>query len=236
LGFYEEEFSIDMENLNYLFKQLAEPGIFAAAGIIIFVILLSTIYFFIKGLIKKRNEAYDRIRMMANIDDLTQLFNRKYFDTLFEKELARAIRYERNLNCAMLEIDNFKTIRDKYGHQLSDKVLQDIAEIFTDETRINDICARYNGDRFISLLPETEIESALFVCKRLRGLVEGNKFNFGENNETIPITVSIGITSCKAYLDEGVDVHRIISMANKALDIAKERGGNRVECFIRNNS
>lgn len=225
-----------MENLNHLFKQLAEQDIFAVAGVIILVILMATVYFFIKGLIKKRDEARSRIKIMANIDDLTHLYNRKFFDTLFENELARAKRYERNISCAIIEIDNFKKIKDTYGHQLSDVVLQETAEIFTDYTRIHDICARYNGYSFISLLPETNIESALFVCKRLRGLIEGNKFDFEKNNETIPITVSIGLTSCKEHLDEGVDVNKILGLAHKALNIAKESGGNRVEYFISNNS
>jgi len=114
--------------------------------------------------------------------------------------------------------------------------VQDIGEIFTDDTRIHDICARYSDHSFVSLMPESDIEAALLVCKRLRGKVDGSKFNLEGNNEIIHITVSIGLTSCKEYLEEEIDTNKISGMANKALNVAKENGGNRVECFLNNNS
>jgi len=96
-----------VENLNDFFKNLAEPSIFSVAMFIAFIILIATIYFFIKGFIKKRNESYRRIKMMTNIDELTHLYKRKFFDTLFESELERAKRHGRNLSCAIIEIDKF---------------------------------------------------------------------------------------------------------------------------------
>ncbi len=204
---------------------------FAAVGIIILVILIGIIYLFIRKLVKKRDEAYDKIELMAITDELTQLFNRKHFNSLFENELARTIRNEKNLNCAIIEIDHHKELKDKYGQQLGDEVLQNTAEILRDDLRVYDVIAR-DDDRFICLFPETDIKPALLVSKRLRSHIEGETFSFGENDETIHITASIGITACKPCLDKEIDIYKIINIADKALDIAKEKGRNRVEYIL----
>jgi len=212
-------------------KQLVEPDVFAMSGMII-VIILSTIYLFIWNLIKKLDDAYNKIELMAITDGLTQLFNKNHFNDLFKNELSRAIRHERNLSCIVLDIDSFMKIIDKYGHQFGNEVLQDTAEVIKDNSRISDIVARYDRDKFISLLPETEIESAMIVAKRLRRLVEGEKFSFGENNETIPVTICIGATSYKPSMGKDIDIYNLMDIADKALKIAKEKGRNSVEYLI----
>ncbi|NIQ17038.1 MAG: diguanylate cyclase [Candidatus Dadabacteria bacterium] len=174
---------------------------------------------------------------MTNIDDLTHLYKRKFFFTLFESELERARRHERDLSCAIIEIDNFNELKDKHGEQFCNLVVQDIGEIFTDDTRIHDICARYGDYSFASLMPESDLEAASFVCKRLRGLVEGSKFAMEGSNKIISVTVSIGLVSCIDYLgEEGLNPDIILEKANIALNNAKENGGNRVETFKDNNS
>ena len=133
-------------------NQLVEPNIFAAAGIIIFVILISIIYLYIKKLVKKKGEDYNKMELMAFTDELTQLVNRKHFDYLFENELARARRYKKNLCCATIEIDYYNELKVKYGHQLRNEILKDTADILKDELRVTDILAR-DDNRFICLLP-----------------------------------------------------------------------------------
>lgn len=212
-------------------KQPVEPGIFAMGGIIILVVLLSIIYLYIKGLVKKLDEAYEEIDLKVVTDELTQLSNRRYFETLFQNELCRAIRHERYLSCLILGIDDFKEFNDKYGHQFGDKVLQDTAEVLKDNSRVVDIIARDEGDRFICLMPETKTEAALYLAKRLRSLVEGDEFVIGKDGEKAHITISIGVASCKPCLEEEIDIYKIIDMADKALHMAKEKGRNRVESF-----
>jgi len=197
------------------------------AGIIIGFLIL-TIYLLNKKLVNKQNEVHDNTELMLITDELTQLYNREQFDSLFESELARAMRNESNISCALIEIDNYKELKDKYGHQLGDVILQDTAEELKDDLRLYDVIAR-DDDRFICFFPETEIESALIVTKRLHSLVENEKFEFGENNEIIRISVSIGLTSCKPILVKEIDIYKILLKADKVLDIAKEKGGNRVE-------
>jgi len=213
------------------YKQLVEPDVFAASGIII-AIILSTIYLFIWKLVKKLDEAYNKMELMAITDGLTQLFNKKHFNVLFKNELSRAIRHERNLSCIILDIDCFMKIIDKYGHQFGNEVLQDTAEVIKDNSRSTDVVARYDRDKFICLLPETEIESAMILSKRLRSLVEGETYSFGENSLAIPVTVCIGVTSFNQSLDKEIDIYNLMNMADKALKIAKEKGRNNVEYLI----
>jgi len=212
-------------------KQLVEPNVFATGGMII-VIILSTIYLFIWNLIKKLDEAYNKIELMAVTDGLTQLFNKNHFNDLFKNELSRAIRHERNLSCLVLDIDSFMKIIDKYGHQFGNEVLQDTADVIKDNSRITDIVARYDRDKFISLLPETEIESAMILAKRLRRLVEGETFSIGESNETIPVTICVGVTSYKPSMGKDIDIYNLMNIADKALTVAKEKGRNSVEYLI----
>ncbi len=224
---------MNVDNLTDLFKSLAEPGIFSATVLIILIITISILTI---RIIQKKREMHRRIETMSTMDDLTHLYKRKFFDTLIEAELERAKRHDRNLSCAIIEIDNINEIKEKYGDQFCDSVVQDIGEIFTDDTRVHDICARYGKYSFASLMPESDIESALFACKRLLGLIQRCKFDLEGINETIDIAVSIGLVSCKEYFKEDIGIDRIFNMAGKALVIAKENGGNRVECFSNENS
>jgi len=209
-------------------KQLADPGIIAATGFSIFIIFLITAYLFIRRLVKKQYTAYKRMELMAITDELTQLFTRKHFNDLFQNELARAIRYERVLCCAVIEIDGYSELKNKYGTQFGDEILQDSAESLKDDLRVIDILAR-EDNRFICLLPETDIKPGLFVLKRLRSRIEGVTFDTDGDDGPISITISIGTTASSPSTDGEVDIHNIIDIADKALAIAKEKGGNTVE-------
>lgn len=209
-------------------KQLADPAVIAATGLIVIIIFLAMAYLFIRKLVQERYQAYLKIQLMAITDELTQLFTRDHFNDLFQNEMARSIRHEKVFCCALLEIDGFREINEKYGSQFSDEVLQDTAESLRDDLRVIDILAR-DDNRFICLFPETDIEPALFVSKRLRSVIEGETFDTGENDGIINITISIGITESNPSSDNQVDILKIIDIADKALIIAKEQGGNRVE-------
>lgn len=212
-------------DLNINDNQLMLLTFVVVGSIIGFLIL--TIHSWNKKLVNKQNEMHDKTKLMAITDELTQLYNRQQFDSLFESELARVMRNESSLSCALIEIDHYKELKDKYGQQLGDEVLQDTAEELKDDLRLYDVIAR-DDDRFICFFPETDIEPALIVTKRLRSLVENVKFEFGEDNEIKRISVSIGLTSCKPSLDKERDIYEIIKIADKALNIAKEKGGNRM--------
>ena len=216
-------------------KKLADPVVIAVTGLIIFVIFLVAIYLIIRKLVKKQYEAYKRLELMSITDELTQLFKRNHFDSLFKNELARARRYDRSLCCAIIEIDDYQKIQQKYGRQFSDEILQDTAETIKDDLRVIDILAR-DGNKILCLLPETDIKPALYVSKRIRSVVEGETFDFGKDDKPINITVSIGITSTNPCQNKEIDIHKIITIADNALNKAKEKGGNRIEHLTTDNS
>ena len=217
-------------------RQHINVGIFAAAGIIVISFLLSILYLIIRNLLQKLDEAYGKIKLISITDELTQLHNIKHFDALFKNELSKAIRHDRDLSCFILDIDHFKTLIENYGQKFCDVVLLETADVIKDNSRSTDIVARYASDKFICLLPETDVDSAIILSKRLRALVEGEPFSYEEVSETIHITISIGATSCKPSADKNIDIYNIINSTNKALDLAKERGGNRVEYLVTNNT
>ncbi len=209
-------------------------NVIAVTVIIVFLALLVVIYFFIKDILRKLQEAYGKIQLMSITDELTQLYNRRHFFYLAEKELARSYRYKRDLGCVVLDIDQFIHIRDKYGYKYSDRLIRDISEILSDNSRVNDIITRYDNDRFVTFLPETSIDSALVISKRIRSLIEGLSLSHDENHKPVRITASIGVTSFKPVSDHGAaatttTIDNIIAIALKAVKAAKEQGGNRVE-------
>ena len=134
----------------------------------------------------------------------------------------------------MIEIDGYKEIKEKYGNQIGDEIFQEIAESLKDDLRVIDIIAR-DDDRFLCLFPETDIEPALFVSKRVRSVIEGETFETGGDDGLIGITISIGITESKPGTGGEIDIFKIIDAADKALTLAKEQGGNRIE-FLSNSS
>lgn len=224
------------EKLKDAFMNLAEPSISSAVIILILVALIITIYIFIRNFIEKKRASHRRIQVMSNMDELTHLYKRKFFETLIEAELERAKRHERSLSCAVIEIDKIEEIKEKYGDLFCDSIVQDIGEIFTDDTRIHDICARFGKYSFISLMPESDMDSALFASKRLMGLIQRCKFDLEGTNDSISITVSIGIVTCHEYFAEELTTEKVFEMAGQALQVAKEKGGDRVEFFVNNNS
>ncbi len=208
-------------------KPLIEHDILAMSGILVMFVILFGIYFIVRKLKKELDEIYGKLEVMTTTDALTQVFNRNHFNTLLRTELSRAKRYERDLGCLILDIDNFRNINKKYGFQFGDEILQDIAELIKEHLRITDILARYESNKFICLLPETDKNAAMLLSKRLRGLVEGRVYE--DKGESARITVSIGMTSFKPEPEDKTDIRNIINLAEKALNKAKEGGGNRIE-------
>ena len=212
------------------------PGTTTVIVAITSVVLIFAVLFFIVNFIKKQRESQRRVKMMTNIDEVTHLYKRRFFDNLFESELARAKRHNRHLSCAIIQIDHFDKLTEKFGREFIDSVLQDTGEIFTDDTRIHDICARYNDSSFISLMPETDVESAAYVCKRLRGLIEGSNFVEEGTNKKVRVTVSIGLTSyAENSEDDSITTKDILAKSDKALQKAKAGGGNQVEMYTAGN-
>lgn len=207
-------------------QYLESANLFAA--VILFVIYILIIYFYVMKLIKIQQAEHKKMEYQISTDKLTKLYNKEYFYGLFEIELSRSIRYKRNLSCLMLEVDGIYDVFEKYGDKYGDKVLQDAAEILKDNSRVTDILGRFDGYQFICLFTETDVHSTAILCKRMRSLFEGEECET-TGGVTIFMTTSMGITDYKPDVHENVDIYKMIKVARKALELAKERGGNRLE-------
>jgi diguanylate cyclase (GGDEF)-like protein len=169
------------------------------------------------------------IECLSMIDQLTNIPNRRSFDDRLKVEWKHAIREHEPISMMISDLDRFKAVNDTYGHQQGDVVLQKIAELFSKILkRPSDFAARWGGEEFVVLMPNTSLEGALDVAEKLRREVEETLIS-NANGPDIKITISIGVTSILPAADSSMDA--FFSKADKALYTAKEAGRNKV-CSI----
>ena len=166
---------------------------------------------------------YEENKRLSNTDSLTNLNNRRYFFNTLERDFNVSSRYNKPLSLIMLDIDHFKSVNDKYGHQQGDQVLVDISQILMKGSRSCDFVARFGGEEFIIYYPETGLKGAEEIAERLRKKVEN--YPFGTPKGSIKITASIGVTTLSESITK---LHDFIELADQALYQAKSAGRNRV--------
>lgn len=174
-------------------------------------------------------ELYTKTRELSVREELTGLYNRRYFQQVLQIEWKRATRFKRSLSLLMIDIDHFKDFNDTFGHPFGDKVLKVIADLLIKNLREVDTVARFGGEEFVVLLPDTAREGALVVAEKLRHLVEIERFS-GEHQRILPLTVSVGIA---AFPDDARDMDDLIDHSDVALYEAKDAGRNRVVDYAR---
>lgn len=165
---------------------------------------------------------FGETQRLATIDGLTGLFNRNHFFQLAEQELRRGRRHKRGITVLMADIDHFKKINDRHGHQAGDRVLAQVGQCLRKMVRDMDIPGRYGGEEFAVLLPETLPSQALVVAERIRQAVSDLKIT--SDGERIPVTVSLGL----AGDPNPESLNALMKTADAALYRAKESGRNRV--------
>lgn len=175
--------------------------------------------------ISERKILEDKFKRQARIDSLTGLSNRGYFMEKVIEEFNRTARYGNSLALLMLDIDFFKQINDRYGHQAGDTVIKKLAEICLSMFREVDNIGRLGGEEFAVLLKETRMEGALIAGERLRELIAGEEVTLEGQIQPIHFTVSIGLASL-SYADNTID--SLFKRADKALYEAKRTGRNKV--------
>lgn len=162
---------------------------------------------------------------MAITDELTRLFNHRYFMSALARELDRAIRYRQNLSLLMIDVDYFKKYNDTQGHPMGNVALRDLATIFRGASRATDVVARYGGEEFAVIFVETDASLASMVAERIRQAVEEHPF---EGEDALPggkLTISMGLAT---FPTNATTQAALLEAADKALYQSKADGRNRV--------
>jgi diguanylate cyclase (GGDEF)-like protein len=163
---------------------------------------------------------------LATTDSLTGVFNRRRFLELAEGELERGKRQSLPLSVFLLDIDHFKTVNDTHGHATGDAVLRDVAQICVGQLRKYDVLARFGGEEFAVLLPNTDITTALSIAERLRAAVEASESTIAGSG-IVKTSVSIGVAG---YSASRYSLTIMLGAADKAMYEAKRSGRNQVRC------
>ncbi len=166
------------------------------------------------------------LEQKAQIDGLTGLWNRAYFERRLEEILAACARYDRQTCLVMIDIDHFKEVNDTYGHPFGDRVLEYAAETMRAATRLSDVPCRYGGEEFVIILPETDASSSLAFAERLRKQLAEHVWR--KKDKTFAVTASFG-AACNVD-ENGVRLtpKQLVDAADEALYRAKRGGRNRV--------
>ena len=165
-----------------------------------------------------------RLAHAATVDSLTGLLNRPYLDARLHQEVERARRSANSLAVLMADVDDFKVINDTYGHQIGDAVLRAVGNVMRSAVRVFDVCARYGGDEFAILMPNSDAASAAACGERIRRRLAGYRSDQDSAEPLPPLTMSIGV----AVIAPGDSPADLIMRADKCLYEAKADGKNRV--------
>ena len=167
-----------------------------------------------------------RLYRYAVTDEMTKLYNHRYFQQRLDEEIQRADRYENHVSLIILDVDHFKKFNDTFGHPEGDRVLKTVARLIEKSVREIDIPARYGGEEFVVICPEKNGEGSLIPAERIRSAIES--YDFRINGEHVPITVSLGVC---CYPDAASSKAELIQKADAALYFSKANGRNRASLY-----
>jgi diguanylate cyclase (GGDEF)-like protein len=211
---------------DYSYEEAINMG---ASDFVIKPVRLEELLLRLKRVLKERDLTKERVRMMEKLqrlaitDGLTKLHNSRSFYSQLEVEVDRFNRYKHPLALLLLDIDNFKSYNDSFGHLEGDKILVRISQVIKSCLRKLDTAYRYGGEEFTVILPETSCEEAMLVAERIRNVVQSEVF-LPETENKISITISIGATQYA----ENEELSAFIQRADKAMYTSKQKGRNQV--------
>jgi diguanylate cyclase (GGDEF)-like protein len=200
-------------------------GTVHAFGFISVMVLVAGSTFGFIWMVTKRLE--HELIELASLDPLTKILNRRGVDNLAAREFSKIARNAVELVTVLMDIDDFKQLNDKYGHNFGDEILISVAKLLSQNMRPYDIFGRLGGDEFILILPNTELEKALTIVERLRKLIEDYVFEVHE--KTYRITMSFGVAEATPQTSTLGD---LFPLADKALYRSKHQGRNKVTVFL----
>jgi len=167
-----------------------------------------------------------RAKLLSETDELTGLLNMRGFTIAANRLFGQALRYNRAASVLMIDSDNLKSVNDSHGHEAGNRMLRQLTRLAQAELRYTDVLARYGGDEFIVLLPETPVKGALEVAERIRDAVASMPLEL--DGKRIACTVSIGLA---AHPEDGSTLDAVVARADRAMYQAKQAGRNRVLRF-----
>ncbi len=170
---------------------------------------------------------YAKTRELSVRDELTGLYNRRHFLHVLQLEWKRASRFHHPLSLLMVDVDHFKKYNDTHGHKEGDRVLKQMGGLLIKTLREVDTLARFGGEEFVVLLPDTDRNGALAVGEKLRRIVASEQFTLTDQNP-IPVTISVGVAN---YPDDVQELEDLIDHTDLALYDAKDQGRNRVVAY-----
>ncbi|HMI91713.1 MAG TPA: GGDEF domain-containing protein, partial [Polyangiales bacterium] len=173
------------------------------------------------------SSAKDRLATLAIRDELTELFNYRYLQTRLSEEFKRAERYREPLSCVMVDVDHFKSVNDRFGHDAGDRALREVAVRLRASVREVDVVARYGGEEFLLLLPSTNFSGALSVAERVWRAIGTAPFELGVHSTRV--TASLGVAVFPSRDIKTKD--ELLKAADRALYQAKHEGRDRMCVF-----
>lgn len=168
----------------------------------------------------------NQTKLLAIMDVLTGVYNRRFFVESLEKQLSLAKRYKETLTVIMADVDHFKRFNDTYGHAVGDRVLQQVSKMLGAAIRESDILCRYGGEEFVIIMPRTNTTESYEKAEKIRRHIESVRFTNIAPGNALGITISMGIAS---FPENGAEYNTLVDAADSALYKAKKNGRNRVE-------
>ena len=217
-------------SLGYIFATAVpgsgpvEPVTVAKVGINLTALVL--LAYVATVIAREQRVARDAAVRLSTVDPLTNLFNRTFFFAAVDREIARSLRSTRGFCLLMMDLDELKLINDRYGHFFGDQVIRGVGEVIQSGVRKIDTAARYGGDEFVVLLPETDPTGAWVLAEKVRiGVTE---LEIQVAGARIPVSISVGVVN---FPDDGQTSDALMISADQAMYASKRAGKNRVMGF-----
>ncbi len=173
---------------------------------------------------------YKRVSELVITDDLTGLYNARHFQELLEYEIARSLRYNTSVSMLFFDLDHFKSVNDNYGHLVGSRMISEVGHLIRQNIRTSDRGARYGGDEYVVILPNTPKEGGIAVAGKLLEMLNRHSFTT-DSGEPVNISASFGVAT---FPEDGSDRISLIRAADSAMYDAKDQGRNRVCGFSGN--
>jgi diguanylate cyclase (GGDEF)-like protein len=216
-------------SLGYIFATAIPPGpvepvTVAKVGINLTALVL--LAYVATVIAREQRRARDAAVRLSTVDPLTSLFNRTFFFAAVDREIARSLRTDRGFCLLMMDVDELKTINDRYGHYFGDQVIRGVGDVIQSGVRKIDTAARYGGDEFVVLLPETDPTGAWVLAEKVR--IGVNELKIVVAGTDIPASISVGVVN---FPDDGQTADALMISADQAMYASKRAGKNRVMGF-----